>query len=436
MFKTTGYDDVDVTKFCGLDELGLKAIAWKHSEMQAKILCEVVGGDEFCRSCGATGKLRDTVRRELAHVPFGWRPTILVLNIRRYECRDCHRVWQQDTSAAAEPRARISRSGVLWGLVGIVVNHLSMRAVANSLSVAWNTANSAILAAGTDLLISDPKRFDGVEVIGVDEHAWSHVTWANKYVTVIIDLTPVRNETGPARLLDVVPGKSKAVFEKWLETRPKQWRDNVEVIAMDGFTGFKSAANKELPQATVVMDPFHVVRLGGDALEESRRRTQQQTLGRRGRKGDPLYGARHTLLTGSDLLKEKQWERLDALFEPLEHAAVEATWNVYQELIAAYRDKDKNGGRAKMIELMNWIKEKVPAGLDEIRILGRTLNRRKDDILAYFDNPRTSNGPTEAINGRLEHLRGTAQGFRNIINYRLRALLECGGFRPQIHPYL
>ena len=68
--------------------------------------------------------------------------------------------------------------------------------------------------------------------------------------------------------------------------------------------------------------------------------------------------------------------------------------------------------------------------------LGRTLKRRAGDILAYFDDPHTSNGPTEAINGRLEHLRGSALGFRNLTHYITRCLLETGGFRPQLHPQL
>lgn len=76
----------------------------------------------------------------------------------------------------------------------------------------------------------------------------------------------------------------------------------------------------------------------------------------------------------------------------------------------------------------------VPDGLDELRKLGRTLTRRAADVMAYFDRPRTSNGPTEAVNGRLEHLRGSALGFRNLINYIAKSLLETGRFRPRLHP--
>ena len=78
----------------------------------------------------------------------------------------------------------------------------------------------------------------------------------------------------------------------------------------------------------------------------------------------------------------------------------------------------------------------VPTVLVELRRLGRTLKQRAADVLAFFDRPGTSNGPTEAINGRLEHLRGSALGFRNLTHYIARSLLETGGFRPQLHPPL
>ena len=85
---------------------------------------------------------------------------------------------------------------------------------------------------------------------------WRHTRRGDRYVTVMIDLTPVRYRSGPARLLDVVPGRSKKVLKTWLSQRDQDWRGRVEVVAMDGFTGFKSAAGEELPQARAVMDPY------------------------------------------------------------------------------------------------------------------------------------------------------------------------------------
>ena len=108
---------------------------------------------------------------------------------------------------------------------------------------------------------------------------WRHTRRSDRYVTVIIDLTPVRDRSGPARLLDVVLGRSKKVFKTWLATRGKSWRERVEVVAMDGFTGFKSAADQELPKARAVMDPFHVVALAGAKLDQCRRRIQRAITG-------------------------------------------------------------------------------------------------------------------------------------------------------------
>ena len=139
---------------------------------------------------------------------------------------------------------------------------------------------------------------------------------------------------------------------------------------------------------------------------------------------------------GAALLTEKQQARLEALFAVSEHVEVEATWGIYQRMIAAYREPDKKHGKAMMQAVIDSVASGVPATLTEIRKLGRTLKQRATDILALFDRPGTSNGPTEAINGRVEHLRGSALGFRNLTNYIARSLLEAGGFRPRRHPRL
>ena len=424
----------DLTTFCRLDELGLQVVGQRLEPGRAVLACKLAQEDPWCRRCGAQGALRDTVVRELAHEPFGWRPVTLQVRVRRYRCSGCERVWRQDTSTAAQPRAKLSRRALAWALEALVVQHLTVARIAEGLGVSWNTANDAVLAEGQRVLISDPHRFDGVTVLGVDEHVWRHTRKGDKYVTVIIDLTPVRAATGPARLLDMVEGRSKQVFKTWLAARPTTWRQGLDVVAMDGFTGFKTAATEEVPKAVTVMDPFHVVRLAGDALDRCRRRVQHDLHGHRGRTGDPLYKARRTLHTGGDLLNAKQQARIEALFAEPDHAAVEATWGVYQSMVAAYRHPDRAKGRAWMVTLIESVSHGVPAALTEVATLGRTLKKRAADVLAYFDRPGTSNGPTEAINGRLEHLRGSALGFRNLTHYIARCLLEAGGFRPQLHP--
>ena len=430
------FNDPDLTRFARLDELGLEATGQRIEPRRAVLACRVVESDDWCRRCGAPGSPRGTVIRRLGHEPLGWRPTTLHVTVRRYRCAECTHVWRQDTTKAAQPRAKLSRRGLRWALEALVIQHLTVARVAESLAVRWNTANDAVLAEGRRLLINDPHRFDNVTTIGVDEHVWRHTRGGDKYVTVIIDLTPLRAGTGPARLLDMVEGRSKQAFKTWLADRDQSWRDKVEVVAMDGFTGFKTAAEEELPQATAVMDPFHVIRLAGDAVEKCRRRIQLKTLGHRGRKQDPLYKARRTLLTGADLLTDKQYDRIQDLFDGDAHVEVEATWAFYQHMVAAYREPDRAQGKQIMQKVITKLSRAVPKALTELNTLGRTLKNRAEDILAYFDRPGTSNGPTEAINGRLEHLRGSALGFRNLTNYIARSLLESGGFRTQLHPQL
>ena len=257
MSETT-FSRPDLTTFLGLEALGLTAVGQLLTAERAVIECRMPIGleDPFCKVCGAQGVARGTVARRLAHVPVGWRPTEPVVRVRRFACRHCRRVWRQDTSALARPRARLTHQAVDWGLRALGLESMSVSRAAQALGVTWHTANTAILARAEQVLTEDPHRFGGVEVLGVDEHVRRHTKRGDKYVTVIIDLTPVRDGTGPARLLDVAPGRSKKVLKTWLAARDESWRQKVEVVATDGFTGFKSAAGEELPAARAVMDPY------------------------------------------------------------------------------------------------------------------------------------------------------------------------------------
>ncbi|GIJ30580.1 hypothetical protein Vqi01_57420 [Micromonospora qiuiae] len=102
--------------------------------------------------------------------------------MRRYRC-NCGHVWRQDTTLAAEPRAKLLHRGLRWALEAIVVQHLTVARVAEGLGVAWNTANDAVLAEGKRVLIDDVGRFDNVLVIGVDEHVWCHTRRGDKYAS-------------------------------------------------------------------------------------------------------------------------------------------------------------------------------------------------------------------------------------------------------------
>lgn len=393
-------------------------------------------GSSDCPGCGAQGVYRDTVIRRVTDVPVVGHPLRLHVRVPRYRCviPDCEReVFAHNTDRLARRGWSTTRRCARYICRRLMIDRATIAAVARELGLSWDTVNTIAMDATQQIVAGDTGRLDGVRVIGVDEHRWAHVRRPGEdgFVTVIVDLTPVLDGTGRARLLDLVPGRSAAAFTDWLAGQPQAFRDRIEVVAMDGFSGYKSAATEQIPDAIPVMDPFHVVALAGTKLDLCRQRIQQQTCGHRGRTGDPLYGVRRILRTRLPLLSARRKARLETVFADENHLAVELCWGFYQRMIAAYAHPDRRRGKAMMTAVIDALRSGVPAVLEELAQLGRTLWRRRADVLAYFDY-HASNGPTEAINGRLEALRRNALGFRNLTHYRIRSLLHCGNLAQRI----
>ena len=124
-----------------------------------------------------------------------------------------------------------------------------------------------------------------------------------RFVTAAVDAA-----TG--QVIDIFDGRDAADLRRWLQAQPRWWTEAVEVVCTDPHEGYRSAVaslldSGHLPAGTeIAADPFHIVRLANQAITRCRQRTQAETTGHRGRKGDPLYGIRKLLLTGA--------ERLDA----------------------------------------------------------------------------------------------------------------------------
>ncbi|GLC62601.1 hypothetical protein PLESTB_001918100 [Pleodorina starrii] len=165
---------------------------------------------------------------------------------------------------------------------------------------------------------------------------------------------------------------------------------------MDPFHGYANAIRDELPEAITVLDAFHVVWLGGQVVDEVRRRVQQDTLDHRGRAGDPLYEIRRTLQIGAEHLTTKKITRLNTKLtagDPL-HVVTLAS-HCYQKLRAVYHARPEAGRR-----LVAEILASFPScPIQEVARLGRTLRHWRAAILAYFDTDGATNDPTEAVNG-------------------------------------
>jgi transposase len=361
-------------------ELGVTITDAAVDEKQTTIFCTPVARDARCPDCGCEGRYRDTTTRPLTDLPVAGYPLVLQVAVPRYRCTtaECARtIFNQDLGQLTAPRASTTRRCARYVLRRLMIDRTTISAIAAELGVSWHTVSSIAMRAVEALVAAaGPDRLAGVRMIGVDEHRWAHRRVGPAgFVTLIIDLTPVHEQTGPARLLDLVPGRSAAALADWLAAQPSDFAAGIEVVAMDGFAGYKTAAVDAVPDAVTVMDPFHVVALAGTKLDLIRQRIQQQTLGRRDHTGDPLYGIRRIARTRIQLLSVRQHDRLTSVLDADDHIAVKVAYAIYQKIIAAYADPNRRRGKRLLAALIESIRRGVPAGLEEIAQLGRTLWR-------------------------------------------------------------
>jgi transposase len=394
-----------------------------------------------CRACGVIAHSRGRREVRLVDAPCFDRPVVLIWRKRTWRCSEpsCPvRVFTEQAPEVAAPRALLTTRACWWAINQIRREHASIRGLARQLGTTWNTVWTSIhplLKAMAD----DPNRFAGVTRLGVDEHVWHHVSEkpiddggrGPKQLTGMVDLTLDANGRPRARLLDLVPGRSGKAYSDWLDERGDAFRDGVQVATLDPFHGYKNAIDDQLQDATAVLDAFHVVKLGTQAVDEVRRRVQQQIHGHRGRKHDPLYGIRTILRCGAENLTDRQRARLNrAIMADERHDEVYVAWQCAQQLRSAYKASNTADGRRIADKILTAL---PTCPIPEIRRLGKTLKQWRDSFLAYFDTGRASNGGTEAVNGLIELHRRVARGFRNREHYRLRMLLIAGGLT---HPHL
>jgi transposase len=396
-----------------------------------------------CPGCGvvARGHGRDEV--ELVDAPAFGAPVRIRWRKRRWVCLDtgCPVVTfvEQDETVAV-PRAKLTSRACRWAIEQIRREHASVNGVRRQLGTSWSTVWTSIepiLAAAA----ADESRFEGVRILGVDEHVWHHVSTkpvehggrGPKELTGMVDLSRDEHGRVRARLLDLVPGRSGETYRSWLTERGDAFRARVEIATLDPFHGYKNAIDDQLEDARSVLDAFHVVKLATQVVDDVRRRVQQDTTGHRGRRHDPLYRVRNILRAGQENLTERQRTRLTAAFTAREeHVEVEVAYRCAQQVRAAYHQDSHAAGRA--------LAEKIVATLHscpipEVARLGATLRRWRSEFLGYFDTDGASNGGTEAVNGLIELHRRIARGLRNRENYRLRMLLIAGGLPNLIHAH-
>ena len=248
-------------------------VVWRDGSSKVpvglRLTVESHAAETGCPGCGVIAVGHGRRLRRLHDIPAFGAPVELVWRQRRYRCVEpaCPVGGFSEDHPLAPAQAKLTGRAAWWAISCIQRDNASVASIARRLGVDWHTVWDAIAPLLAELA-DDPARLAGVEVLGVDEHIWHHSPKPGKgpkELTGMVDLT--RRDTTPARLLDLVPGRSGKAYADWLSGCGDTFTAGIRTATLDPFRGYSNAIRDELEDATAVLDAFHVVRLGLTAME-------------------------------------------------------------------------------------------------------------------------------------------------------------------------
>lgn len=273
-----------------------------------------------CSGCGTRAVPKDRRWVTLRDVPAGRRFVRLRWRKRIWRCveADCEVNTWTEQSELADPRRVLTARAAEWATDRVEAIEGTPTSIARGFGVAWSTVWSAVERIGTQR-VDDPARVGPASMVGFDETVMSPASRRRRrrFVTAVVDV-------GTGQLLDVFEGRDAKDLRAWMAAMPATWLSMVEVVSVDPHEGYRAGVVKPDPitgrpsplaGVSIVVDPFHVVRNANDAVTRCRQRVQQDTVGHRGWKGDPLYGVRKLLLMGAERLDERGWQRLETALD-------------------------------------------------------------------------------------------------------------------------
>lgn len=281
---------------------------------------------------------------------------------------------------------------------------MSLRDVSRFTHVGWDAVKSIVKSDLAKRYASVP--LAEVKRIAIDEN---YLGKKAKYVTLVIDLDE-------GRILWVGPGRGKEALESFWQ-RLKLSGAKIEAVACDMSGAYWSAVDEHLPDAALVFDHFHIIKLANEKIDEIRRGLQR-TLELDGQKF--IKGTRYLLLYGKENVPEKKRPKLEealAYNEPLSQA-----YYLKEELRQLWAQPSKEVAQAYLQE---WILKAYATKLQPLIKLANTLLTHARQILNYFHHP-ISSGMMEGINNKIGRLTRMAYGYRDVefLHLRLYALHE------------
>ena len=386
-----------------------------------------------CPTCGVVSTApRGRVCTRPRDVPYGDAAVRLVWHKRRWRCREpgCPRGSFTESLPAIPARARLTVR--LRREVGAAAadRFSCVSAAAGHYAVSWPVANTALLThiAGP---LGEP--LPTVAVLGVDETRRGKPVWEQDPKTgkwrIVHDRwhTGIVDAVGSSGLLAHVEGRTCQAVVDWLTEQPQPWRDAVTHVCIDLSASYAKAVREGLPQAVIVADRFHLVRLANDMVTEVRQRVTREHYGRRGRKADPAWVSRRRLLTGYPRLSEEGFVRMwNGLIDTGE-VGIEIlhAYTVKEDLRALLALAGTQPSRCQIAaRLERFYLRAASCPAPEAHRLAQTIEAWWPAIEAGLVTGY-SNARSEGYNRLAKHVGRDAFGFRNVDNQRQRIRWAC-----------
>ena len=358
-----------------------------------------------CPRCGRRHFVKNGYRfRDFVGLPIGGKKVIIRMKVQRYKCKDCDFDQQERIPFATGSRSYTHRFAKY---VVDLLRGMTLQDVSNHLGVSWDTVKE-IHSTYLERHYSPPS-LEGVENIGIDEFAdrKGHV-----YKTIVVDL-----DSG--RILYVGDGKgTDALKGFWKKVKRKGVR--IKHVATDLSTAFIASVMENCPEATLVFDHFHVVKLMNEKLDDIRRKAYNMEKDVNKRK--VLKGTRYLLLgNGADIFDKQYRTRLDnalAMNEPLSKA-----YYLKEQLREIWMQPMKSMAEDVFDD---WVRQAEQSKIPQLMKMAVTMKAFRRGILAWYDC-HLSTGKVEGINNKIKVMKRNAYGFRDdkYFTLRLYALHDC-----------
>ena len=364
-----------------------------HVEPSDKTVC--------CSACGSRNVIRrGSKERWFRSLPIGGRLTWIIADIPRVQCQDCD-VVRQIKIGFADPRRTYTKAWARYALE--LTRVMTIKDVANTLGVTWDVVKE-IRKTYLQKHFSRPSLKD-VTHLAIDEIC---IGSGHRYLTIVIDWA-----TGA--VLFVGEGKSaEALVPFW--KRLKRSRARIEAVAIDMSSAYILAVETHLPNAAIVFDHFHVVKLMNEKLTALRRDLHREATDLLDK--DVLKGTRWLLLKNPENLNEEKDEPA-RLEEALRLNAPLATAYYLKEDLRQFWKQPSKTAAKRFID--SWYDRAMSTGIKQLMTMARTLASHAFGLLAYFDYP-ISTGPLEGINNKIKTLQRQSYGFRDNEYFKLSIL--------------